>query len=101
MPEFLNVIKCSGVPNQELKLKVGTPVMLLRNIDHSVGLCNGTRMVITKLENHVLEANVLSGSSAGHKILIPTMSLTPSDLRLPFKFQRRQIPSNRLLCNDD
>jgi ATP-dependent DNA helicase PIF1 len=28
-PEFLNGIKCSGVPNHELKLKVGIPVMLL------------------------------------------------------------------------
>ncbi|XP_031131799.1 uncharacterized protein LOC116033179 [Ipomoea triloba] len=91
-PEFLNEIKFSGVPNHELRLKVGTTVMLLRNIDHSVGLCNGTRMIITKLGNHVLEANVLSESSASHKILIPRMSLAPSDLRLPFKFQRRQFP---------
>ncbi|CAH9098982.1 unnamed protein product [Cuscuta epithymum] len=33
-PEFLNTIKCSGVPSHELKLKVGAPVMLMRNIDH-------------------------------------------------------------------
>ncbi|XP_031090897.1 uncharacterized protein LOC115995892 [Ipomoea triloba] len=55
-PEFLNGIKCSSMPNHELRLKVDTPVMPLRNIDHSVGLCNRTRMVITKLGNHVLEA---------------------------------------------
>ena len=91
-PEFLNGIKCSGVPNHELKLKVGIPVMLLRNIDHSAGLCNGTRLVITKLGNHVLEAIVITGSNAGHKVFIPRMTLTPSDPRLPFKFQRRQYP---------
>ncbi|XP_031127635.1 uncharacterized protein LOC116029732 [Ipomoea triloba] len=85
--EFLNGIKCSGVPNHALTLKVDTPVMLLRNIDHSIGLCNGTRMVITKLGNYVLEARVLSGSSACEKVLIPRMSLTPLDLRLPFKFE--------------
>ncbi|XP_052192755.1 uncharacterized protein LOC127801556 [Diospyros lotus] len=54
--EFLNSIRCSGVPNHELKLNVGSLVMLLRNTDHSVGLYNGTRLVITKTENHVLEA---------------------------------------------
>ncbi|CAH9100410.1 unnamed protein product [Cuscuta epithymum] len=91
-PEFLNGIKASGVPNHQLHLKVGTPVMLMRNIDHSQGLCNGTRMVITRLGNHILEAKVLTGISAGQKVLIPRMSLTPSDVRLPFKFQRRQFP---------
>ncbi|XP_016192791.1 uncharacterized protein LOC107633704 [Arachis ipaensis] len=34
-PEFLATIKCLGVPNHELKLKVGCHVMLIRNIDHS------------------------------------------------------------------
>ncbi|KAL7091157.1 hypothetical protein ACP275_12G088400 [Erythranthe tilingii] len=40
-PEFLNSITSSGLPNHELKLKIGVPVMLLRNIDQSSGLCNG------------------------------------------------------------
>ncbi|KAK6127772.1 hypothetical protein DH2020_038481 [Rehmannia glutinosa] len=91
-PEFLNGIRCSGVPNHEIHLKVGTPVMLLRNIDHSIGLCNGTRLVITRLGKHVLESKILTGANAGHKVLIPRLTLTPSDLRIPFKFQRRQFP---------
>ncbi|XP_073154173.1 uncharacterized protein [Henckelia pumila] len=91
-PEYLNEIKCSRVPNHELNLKVGTPVMLLRNIDYSLCLCNGTRLIATRLENHVLEGQILTESNAGHKVLIPRMSLTLSDPRLPFKFQRRQYP---------
>ncbi|XP_042032500.1 uncharacterized protein LOC121779250 [Salvia splendens] len=77
--EFLNNLKCSGTPNHELLLKVGTPVMLLRNIDHSNGLCNGTRLLITRLGDYVLEAQVLAGHNVGHKVLIPQMSLIPSD----------------------
>ncbi|XP_073313552.1 uncharacterized protein [Primulina huaijiensis] len=90
--EFLNAIRCSGVPNHELNLKVGTPVMLLRNIDHFLGLCNGTRLILTRLGNHVLEGKILTGTNAGHKVIIPRLSLTPFDTRLPFKFQRRQFP---------
>nr|CAD1820584.1 unnamed protein product [Ananas comosus var. bracteatus] len=64
-PDFLNSIKCSGVPNHMLKLKQGAPVMLLRNIDKSSGLCNGTRLVITQLGKHILEAKVISRSNIG------------------------------------
>ncbi|XP_073302926.1 uncharacterized protein [Primulina huaijiensis] len=51
-PEFLNSIRCFEVPNHELNFKLGTLVILilLRNIDHSLGLCNGTRLILTFLE---------------------------------------------------
>ncbi|XP_047259618.1 ATP-dependent DNA helicase PIF1-like [Capsicum annuum] len=75
-----------------ITLKVGVPVMLLRNIDQSSGLCNGTRLIITRIGNWVIEAKVLSGHMIGQKVFIPRMSLTPPDLRIPFKFQRRQFP---------
>jgi hypothetical protein len=42
--EFLNTLKFPGIPDHELKLKVGVPVMLLRNINQSAGPCNRTRM---------------------------------------------------------
>ncbi|XP_019195884.1 PREDICTED: uncharacterized protein LOC109189728 [Ipomoea nil] len=91
-PEFLNSIRVSGLPNHTLTLKIGSPVMLMRNIDHSLGLCNGTRLIITKLADHVIEGEILSGPNKGTKVLIPRMSMSPSDPRLPFKFQRRQFP---------
>lgn len=91
-PEFLNTIVASGLPAHRLKLKVGIPIMLLRNIDHSSGLCNGTRLILTRMGKYVLEAVVLSGSNRGLKVYIPRLSLTPSDPRIPFKFQRRQFP---------
>lgn len=33
--EFLNDIKCSRIPNHCVKLKVGVPIMFLRNIDQA------------------------------------------------------------------
>ena len=53
----------SSLPNHVLKLKVGAPMMLLRNIDKSLGLCNGTILIINQLGKHELEAKVISGSN--------------------------------------
>lgn len=83
--KFLNIIRCSGVPNHGLILKVSAPIMLLGNIDLANGLCNGTRLIVTRLENQVLEAKVHVGPNAKKRVLIHRMSLTPEDPRLPFK----------------
>ena len=90
--EFLNDIKCSGIPNHELKLKTGAPIMLLRNIDQAKGLCNGTRLQVNHLEKNVISATVITGKNISDRICIPRMDLVPSDSGLPFKFQRRQFP---------
>uniref|UniRef100_A0A0D3D4V3 ATP-dependent DNA helicase n=1 Tax=Brassica oleracea var. oleracea TaxID=109376 RepID=A0A0D3D4V3_BRAOL len=90
--EFLNSIKCAGVPNHVLKLRKGVPVMLLRNIDQKCGLVNGTRLQVTQLGTHIIEAKVITGNHVGGKIYLPRMVLTPTDARLPFQFQRRQFP---------
>ncbi|XP_057455303.1 uncharacterized protein LOC130746629 isoform X1 [Lotus japonicus] len=90
--EFLNNIKCSGIPNHKLLLKVGVPIMLLRNIDQAGGLCNGTRMVVKGLGKNVIVANVVSGKQLGEKVLISRMDLVPTDSGSPFKFVRRQFP---------
>ena len=44
--EFLNTLTPNGLPPHVLKLKIGCPVILLRNIDPANRLCNGTRLII-------------------------------------------------------
>jgi len=65
-PEFLNSLKTSGLPNHSIKLKVGTPIMLLRNLDQAEGLCNGTRLTIIRLANHVIEVKIITGKNIGN-----------------------------------
>ncbi|XP_058768015.1 uncharacterized protein LOC131641730 [Vicia villosa] len=91
-PEFLSSLRTSGLPNHHLKLKVGTPIMLMRNIDQSEGLCNDTRLCITKMEAHVLEASIMGGKGLGNLGYIPLMDMSLSQSPWPFKLNRRQFP---------
>ena len=52
--------------------------MLMRNIDQSEGLCNGTRLIITNMENHVLEASIMSEKGSGNLVYNPGMDMSPS-----------------------
>ncbi|KAI9089171.1 hypothetical protein K1719_029450 [Acacia pycnantha] len=90
--EFLNTISCSGMPPHKLTLKLGAPIMLLRNIDQSFGLCNGTRLRVTQLGKIVIEAITLNGSHPNQKVLIHRMDMNPSESRWPFHMKRRQFP---------
>ncbi|XP_058734279.1 uncharacterized protein LOC131606007 [Vicia villosa] len=91
-PEFLSSLRTSGLPNHRLKLKIGTPIMLMRNLDQSEGLCNGTRLIVTKMANHVLEAKIMSDKHEGNIIYIPRMTTSPSQSPWPFRLSRRQFP---------
>ncbi|XP_065631609.1 uncharacterized protein LOC112014932 [Quercus suber] len=59
--EFLNTLRFPGLPNHKLTLKIGLPVMLLRNLNQNEGLCNGTRLIITRLATWVIEAEIITG----------------------------------------
>jgi len=91
--EYLNEIGLSGMPNHELMLKVGCPILLLRSLNPFKGLCNGTRMIVTALGERVIEAKILSGTHRGKSAFIPRISLiTSSSSGLPFTLRRRQFP---------
>ncbi|KAF8096723.1 hypothetical protein N665_0303s0046, partial [Sinapis alba] len=90
--EYLNSLEFPGLPNHQLCLKVGAPIMMLRNIHQSEGLCNGTRLIVTRVGDRIIEARIMTGKGVGEKVLIPRIQLSPTDTMHPFTFRRRQYP---------
>ncbi|XP_014679220.1 PREDICTED: ATP-dependent DNA helicase pif1-like [Priapulus caudatus] len=66
--------------------------MLLRNLDITKGLCNGTRLYIRNPHDYILDAVILTGSHVSQRVLMPRVKLAPSDANLPFTLQRIQFP---------
>jgi hypothetical protein len=58
--EFLNSLDLPGMPPHVLTLKFGVPFIILRNTD-SPWFCNGTRGLMKKLMNKIIEATILNG----------------------------------------
>uniref|UniRef100_K3Z0C7 ATP-dependent DNA helicase n=1 Tax=Setaria italica TaxID=4555 RepID=K3Z0C7_SETIT len=91
--EFLNTLTPNGLPPHLLKLKIGCPVILLRNIDPAIGLCNGTRLVVRGFQRNSIDAEIVLGLHAGKRVFLPRILLCPSDDEMfPFQFKRKQIP---------
>uniref|UniRef100_A0A671V0R7 ATP-dependent DNA helicase n=1 Tax=Sparus aurata TaxID=8175 RepID=A0A671V0R7_SPAAU len=76
--EFLNTLCPSEMPPHRITLKVGMVIMLLQNFDQQNGHCNVAKSVI--------------GVNAGHALLIPRITLIPSDNIFPFTLRRKQFP---------
>ncbi|PWZ10229.1 ATP-dependent DNA helicase PIF1 [Zea mays] len=92
-PEFLNTLTPNGLPPHVLKLKIGCPVILLRNIDPANGLCNGTRLVVRGFQRNSIDAEIVLGQHVGKRIFLPRIPLCPSDEEMfPFQFKRKQFP---------
>ena len=66
----------NGLPPHKLSLSVGTPVMLLRNLNPKMGLSNGTRLTVKALFDSAIDCEVSTGKSRGQRIYLPRFVIT-------------------------
>lgn len=91
--DFLNTLTPNGLPPNKLVLKRNCPIILLRNLDPSNGLCNGTRMICREYKDNVINAEIMLGQHIGKHVFIPRIPLSPAENEVyPFHFRRNQFP---------
>ena len=92
--EFLNSLTPSGMPDNQLILKEGSPVMLLRNLQAgpSCSLRNGTRMIVRHLMKRTIDCEVAVGTNKGTRVFLPRIPMYDRSNEFPFTLVRRQFP---------
>ncbi|XP_021739719.1 ATP-dependent DNA helicase PIF1-like [Chenopodium quinoa] len=91
--EFINKLCPGGMSPHELVLKKDCPVILLRNIMPSDGLCNGTRLICETFLPNIIVCEISVGQYKGTTIFVHRANLRPpANNSYPFAFERKQFP---------
>ena len=65
LPEYLNTLNPANLPPHELRLRTNCVVILIRNLCINESLCNGTRLLILELGNHLLLCTIFNCDKSG------------------------------------
>ena len=87
----LEQLRVSGFPPSNLKLKRGAPIMVLRNIDCSHGLCNGTRLIVLELHKNIIVGKIINGKFKNSIATIPRIIFSTNPREI-VQFSLKQFP---------
>ncbi|OWY99975.1 Helitron helicase [Phytophthora megakarya] len=93
-PEFLNSLNFSGILPHKFVLKVGTPIIMIRNLNSDAGLCRGTRLRVVSRRERSTEVTAMSGPAKRNTVFIPRIIFytEDDDKEFPFKVKRKAFP---------
>ena len=90
--ELLNNLNISGFPPHKLRLKIGCVYVLIRNINPSVGLMNGTRLILRNFKKNMLYCKIITPPFVGEHCFLPRITMICEDEMRPYDFKRHQFP---------
>ena len=93
--EYCNSLQPTGLPEHRLILKKGAPLMLIRNIDPSAGMCNGTRLIFDRVSPNlkVMYCSLEDPVTGRYcQVAIPRIGLRPKEKEYAFEWSRCQFP---------
>lgn len=97
--DVLNAYESSKFPYHRLLLKVGQPVMVIRNLSIAQGICNGTRLIILSISSLLLKCKILTGPRMGDIVAMPRIKLIHGgDRDFPIPFSRTQFAVRPAFC---
>ena len=78
-------------------MKLGAPIMLIRNINPKVRLRSETRLIVKSKLGQVLKSEIAGGDRGENMDFIPLISFTPNETDgFPMQWKRRQFPVRTL-----
>ncbi|KAG5561562.1 hypothetical protein RHGRI_004567 [Rhododendron griersonianum] len=89
--DFLNSVTPQGMPSHRLNLKKNSPILLLRNINPSQGLCNGTRLICKEFRSHLIVAQI-AVQMAPNIMALKDITLTSKNFTVQAIVVEKNIP---------
>ena len=90
--EFLNSLELPGLPPHTLRISLGAVVILMRNLNSNLGLCNVFALLWLDCRPRCLDVLISSGKCGGKRHFIPRIPMSSQQGALPFPLVRRQFP---------
>jgi len=90
--EYLQSINLALLLASCLQLKIGEPIILLRNLGSCEGRCNGMRMRVLGIRRNCMEVAIMGKRFDGKVCLLPGIKLTTCEEELPFILQHTLFP---------
>ena len=90
--EYLQSINLASIRPSCLKLKIGAPLILLRNLSLREGMCNGTMMRVLGISRTCLQVSIPGGKFDGMIRLLPRIKLTTTEEDFSFILECTQFP---------